>query len=629
MIANKCGKPAWIAAIAVSILTFMIYLPALQNGFVDWDDNVYILDNSNIQSISLKVLKWIFSPEANPTWHPLTLLSFVVDYSIWGLNPFGYHLTNVILHTLNAFLVFILTLRLVGIKSSEKADNILIAAVTALLFGIHPLHVESVAWVSERKDVLCAFFFLLTILAYLRYITTDIKRKKVIYYILCLALFILSLMSKPMAVSLPLVLLIIDIYPLERFEKGLRMTPVFAEKVPFLILSLIASLIAVYSQELGEALRTIEKYPLVPRLFVAMYSYIFYLKKMLFPYNLAPFYPYPENTEVFTFPYIGSGILLAVIIFFCVRVYKRHKVFFATWIYYVITLLPVIGIIKVGSFSAADRYTYLPSLGPFLLAGIGIGYVFRIVSRRQFKILIAVVLIILGFLVEKTIRQISVWHDSITLGSHQIKLYPDSTVGYLIRGNAFNRLGNFHQAVLDLTKIIELDPEYADVYNIRGIVYERLGNYKQAIADHTKALELNPNNADLYFNRGVAYESSWNSQEALADYSMATKLNPTYAEAYYNSGMVYRRLSNYQQAITEFSRAIRFKYHYTKAYYSRGEAYLSVGDFQSAINDFSKVVEFDPKNAMANYGLGVVYSRIGNRERSRVYYKKAADLGFK
>lgn len=322
-----------IVPLCILLITFVIYIPSLKNGFVNFDDYLYVYENPNIQKIDLKFFKWIFTAEANTTWHPLTLLSIAVDYSIWGLNPFGYHLINVVFHAINTVLVFLLFIRLSTVRGEI---SIIPAAIASLLFGIHPLHVESVAWISERKDVLCAFFYLLSIFIYLKYIST--KRKKFFYYTLCLFFFILALMSKPMAVTLPVVILILDFYPLERLNKMKDALPLLIEKIPFLILSLILSIITINFHQTDRVLKTLEQYPLIPRILVALSAYIFYLIKMVFPYNLAPFYPLPAQTDIFTLTYLISGFTLAALTVFSILAYKKNKVYLAVWGYYLVSI---------------------------------------------------------------------------------------------------------------------------------------------------------------------------------------------------------------------------------------------------------------------------------------------------
>jgi hypothetical protein len=365
------NKRVLAVAFLVALLTLLVYLPALQNDFVNWDDHLYIYENPHIRSIDSEFFKWIFTTFHASNWHPLTWLSHAIDYAIWGLNPMGHHLTSIILHGLNTFLVVILIIRLINydrdkapitVENKKFSNNnpIIAGAITGLLFGLHPLHVESVAWVSERKDVLCAFFFLLSILSYLKY-TSPLQKQKTVHYALCLLFFIFALMSKPMAVTLPVVLLILDVYPLGRlhlksaftnpplppFTKGgLGGIKVLIEKLPFLILSLASSVVTIIAQQ--NAIVTFEARPLGERLLVAIRAPVFYLFKMLWPTDLSPLYPYPSKISFLTIEYMGSFILVVCITAFCIWLWKRQKIFAIVWAYYIVTLLPVLGIIQVG-----------------------------------------------------------------------------------------------------------------------------------------------------------------------------------------------------------------------------------------------------------------------------------------
>lgn len=546
-----------------AFITFVVYLPVLQNGFVNWDDDVYVYGNNNIRSINFSFLKWMFSAEANPTWHPLTLLSLATDYSTWGLNPFGYHLTNLILHAFNTFFVFILTVRLIENNKTSERENrhckktVTAGFVTSILFGIHPLHVESVAWISERKDVLCAFFFLLTLIAYFKYISADLQIKKFGYYIGCFIFFILALMSKPMAVSLPIVLLLLDIYPLNRLrETGLKI--LLLEKLPFVLLSGLTALMAAWSQNLGGTLATFETHPIKVRLLVAVRSYIIYLVKMVFPFNLAPYYPYPDPLRIslLNSQYLGPLILLFLIISFCVYQIKCKKIFFAAvWFYYLLTLLPVIGFVQVAEHAAADRYTYLPSIGPFLLSGLGIGYLLEGSAGKQRTLIMALIALLLGILSIETINQIAIWKDSISLWSHEIKIFPNELRAYNNRGLAYSDRGFYEKAVEDLNRAIKIYP-HQKTYNNRAIVNYRLGHYEEAISDFTKAIEFEPKRASAYYNRGNVYCRQGNYKLALRDYSIAIELNPKYARAYYERGKAHKILGNSNEAINDYNAAV-------------------------------------------------------------------------
>lgn len=554
-------KISFLRALAflIAFITFAIYIPALQNGFVNWDDNFYIYENRNIQSIDVAFLKWIFTAVVVALWHPLTLLSYAFDYAIWGLNPFGYHLTNILLHTANTFLVFVLVIRLVGCSNqiapicnkdvSRGYYSIIAGIVAALLFGIHPMRVESVVWVSERKDVLCAFFFLLSALAYLKY-TSSGHSKKQVFYAASLISFIFSLMSKPMAVSLPVVLLILDFYPLNRFTTGFKGTKVMIiEKLPFFLLSIAASLITIWASSAGAALEGLERLPFMTRLLVASKTSIFYLGKMILPQNLVPIYPYPVKIDPFSIEYLVPVFLLAVITILCLWLIRKERLFMAIWLYYIATLAPVIGIIQVGIQASADRYTYLPSLGPFLITGIGVVAVLNRCAKKaiQFSIIVALFLS-LSVLGIRTVKQIYIWSNSITLWSHEIKLYPNAAASYVAynnRGKAYGALGNYNEAIKDYSKVIELNPLYADGYHVRGNIYLKLGNYQQAVGDYTFAIQLKTKYyKEAYSNRGIANYNIGDYQQAINDFNNAIMLDPQDKTAYDNREIVYQRIGH-------------------------------------------------------------------------------------
>lgn len=603
---NQTGYRIFGISFFIALITFIVYLPALQNGFVNWDDYTYVYKNQNIRSLDLAFLKWSLTATVGKLWHPLTLVSLAWDYALWGLNPIGYHLTNILLHTLNTFLVFILITRLMEQSSPKKAillnKGLVAAVITAILFGIHPLHVESVVWISERKDVLSAFFFLTSLLTYLKY-TSCKGSKKNLFYGVCLLLFIMALLSKPMAITLPIVLLILDFYPLKRLEiDGIRNARwVVVEKLPFFVLSILVALITIWISHSEDILMTLEKYPITNRILITFWAYIFYLSKMIMPLNLAPLYPLPLKPNFFTIEYAGSVILLSLLTFVCIRsLLRRGRLFFTVWMYYIVLLIPVIGIVKVGKQAAADHYTYLASLGPFFLAGLGTGYLLERYSGKRYKLAIIGILAFISlFLTETTLRQISVWKDSITLWSHEIRLFPDTTeTAYANRGNAYYELGNYQQAITDYEKAIEINPKYLLAYYNRGNTYYELGNYAFAINDYNHILKfgkINPKNAVVYNARGNAYK---------------------------NAG-------DFRQAINDYNTAIGLNYEYAIAYYSRGNTYYLMGDYQQAERDYNTAIKFDPWNAITYYELGMVYSQLGNNNKAFISYKKAAGLGLK
>jgi protein O-mannosyl-transferase len=523
-------------AATIALATFLVYLPALQNDYVYWDDNLYIFENPNIRSLDAAFFRWAFFGFHVSNWHPLTWISHAVDYALWGLNPPGHHLTSVILHAVNTALVVTLALRLFEIARERSVQNasssylhnrtiLIAAAATGLLFGIHPVHVESVAWVSERKDLLCALFFLLCVMAYVKYArgqgsgvrsqeSGDSGKNRAggftaffnKYYLLSIALFILALMSKPMAVTLPIVLLILDWYPLGRIRSFKTLWLAGVEKLPFFVLSLASSVLTILAQSAGKSMVSMEFVPLTTRLLVAAQALIVYLQKMLLPLNLMPLYTYPKDVSLSSLMYLSALCLGIGVTAACAVLARKQKVWLSVWCFYGVTLIPVLGIIQVGNQPMADRYTYLPSLGPFLIAGMGAAWVSHKAlreDRRRFlvrgaSVLIALILVVcLSCL---TARQTAVWRDSLSLWTYVIEKEPGKIpLAYNNRGMVFFKDGKLDQAIADFDMGITLDPLYAKAYYNRGSVYEKMGRLDKAIADYRKTISLDPLYYEAYY----------------------------------------------------------------------------------------------------------------------------------
>lgn len=511
------NRRALIAASLLSaLITFIIYLPALTNGFVQWDDPKYVFENPSIRTLDLAFLKRAFTEVYFSNWHPLTMISYAVDYALWGLNPLGYHLTNNIVHTVNTALVAVLTVRLISTARPLSAQSVFVAGfVPALLFGIHPVHVESVAWVSERKDVLSALFFIGSVLFYLRYA----QQKKKLCYLLSLASFALAIMSKSMAVTLPAVLLLIDFYPLKRLTGPKAVFNAVVEKLPFFAISAFAAVMAVQSQ--GSAMATFEAVPFDTRFFTALRAYAFYLEKLFVPIGLAPFYPLPAGIDPLGADYLVTYGVLGGITLICLAA-MRYRVFIVTWLYFLGTLLPVIGLVQVGMQSAADRYMYLPSLSLLVLLGAGAA----LIIEKELKTLLAV---FLGFIAlatvalsYATVTQAAVWKDSVTLWDREVELFPDAYIAYVNRAFALKAQGRYKEALADLDMAVEIKPK-ADHYNNRGSVKKKLGDLPGAAEDYRKSLELSPSGA-TYFNLALVLEEAGDFNGAMTNAQKASEL---------------------------------------------------------------------------------------------------------
>jgi tetratricopeptide (TPR) repeat protein len=589
-----------IIAASVAIVTFIVFLPTVQNDFINWDDDSYVYQNPHIRSFDLSLLKWSFT-DTRLMWVPLTKVSHAVVYALWGLNPAGHHLVNVLLHGLNTFLVVILIISLAGhLNGTGQKDfppekskafhlkALVASAVTGLLFGLHPLHVESVAWVTERKDVLYSFFFLLSLLSYLRYVSVSLNRQRSWYYGLCLLFFSFALLSKAMAVTLPAVLLILDVYPLRRFKIEVNLKSqlkVLIEKVPFLGLSFVYTIMTMASYAGHGSLGSLEKYTFAQRIYGSFQELIFYLYKMVFPVNLVPLYPYPSKMSFLSLQYIGSFIAVVVITVFCIYSWRKNRqVYLAVWVYYIVTLLPVLGIIQVGKTAGADRYTYLASIGPFLLTGLVTAAVYERVSRikQRLPILqtaaVATAIAVLVSVSYLTIRQIGVWKNSLVLWNYVIEKEPGKVhIAYNNLGNAYQFKGLFDKAIEQYQIALRLKPDYAIGYNNLGNAYQFKGLFDKAIEQYQAALRLKPDYAEAYNNLGVIYQSRGLFDKAIEQYQKALSRKPDNAQAHYNLGLAYHSKGLFDLAIEQYQTTLRLKPDFAEAYKNLGVAYMRKG----------------------------------------------------
>jgi tetratricopeptide (TPR) repeat protein len=546
-----------LICLALAILTVIIFWPLKDCGFIGFDDNRYVYENAYVQSgLSWNSIGQAFSSELvekSSNWHPVTWLSLMLDYQIFGLNPQGFHLINLLLHILNTILLFLIFHRM--------TKSLWPSAFVACLFAIHPLHVESIAWIAERKDVLSTFFWMLTMGAYSYYVEHPGLRR----YFLVLLFFVLGLMAKPMLVTLPFVLLLLDYWPLRRFQEvkqdhkiqtevlksvtsdkqkkksqkkqALKETlevkkpadpeykwsliyPLLWEKVPLFALAILSSIVTYIAQE-TRAVKSFEVFPLVVRIGNAFVSYITYIGKMIWPSNLAVLYPHPR----FLLPWqvLGSVLLLIAITLAVFWMVKRSPYLATGWFWYVGTLVPVIGIVQVGDQAMADRYTYIPLIGLFIMVAWGIPDLLKKWNYRK-EILLTLSALIILCLSIKTWTQAGYWQNNITLFNHTLKVTDNNCLIYNNRGNTHYILGNYKQAIEDYDRAIEIKPDYTDAYYNRGNTYNILGNYKQAIEDYNRAIEIKPGYVKAYLNRGITYARFGNNNLAVNDLKTAAKL---------------------------------------------------------------------------------------------------------
>jgi len=661
------SRTTFSVAVVVALITLVVYLPALRNDFVTWDDDVNVYDNPHIRVLDWSFFQWAFTDISISYWQPVVWISHAVDYSLWGLNPLGHHLTNIVLHALNTFLVVMLVARLLEFGGSPAGGapqltphyspftthlsrfTLLAAGVAGLLFGIHPLHVESVAWITERKDLLSAVFSLLSALIYIRYASDQsashpgegrsgewLRFISSRWYLLSFVLFLLALASKPMAVTLPVVYLLLDWYPFRRCRSLKRFVPLFAEKIPFLIFGAVAAAGVLLHKTPAEVI-SLTQLTLPDRVAVAASALLGYLRKMVVPLGLSPYYPDPDSVSLLSIEYGGALILVTSITVVCILLTRKYKLFVAVWVCYIVMVMPVLGIVKTKALTVADRFTYLPSLGPFLLAGLSIAWVWtktdalgrsREIARFLAASLLAAVLLFLSYM---TIQQIAVWKNSIIFWSHIIEKEPSrALVAYNNRGNAFKAQGQFELAIRDYSTLLGLDGNSTSAYNNRGLVYRELGQYDHAVADHTMAINLKPDLPYSYNNRALAYRDIGQYGSAIEDFNTAINLAPDYSDAYTNRGWTYQTMGETGLALTDYNRAIGLDPAGYTAFNNRGLIYLETGDLDAAIADLTRAVRINPFFAQSYVNRGLAYEAKGEFDRAVRDYTAAikADPSF-
>jgi tetratricopeptide (TPR) repeat protein len=592
------------AILIIAISSGLAFLPCLENGFTNWDDNLLVTQNPKIRKIDLNHIGVFFNSFHFAHYHPLVLLSFALEYRFFGLNPAAYHATNVVLHILCALLVFWLFYSI--------SSKISVALITSLLFGIHPMKVESVAWIAERKDVLYAFFYLGAMISYVYYV----KKGSLYLYFVTLGLFLFSLLSKAMAVTLPFLFFAFD-YGLERVW-GRK---VIWEKIPFILLSVIFGIIAIIAHNPSgdQTLKT--AFSLLDNIFLASYAAIFYPFKIFFPFTISCVYPYPEESGGhLPLMYLISPMILVLLIFGIIWAGKRctTKIYFGSLVFF-IPLLPILKLVPFGAAITADRFIYVSSLGIFYLLAEGAVFLYK-KSGNSMEAKIAVIttsIVMMGGLFYLTENRCRVWKDDITLWNDALKKYPRFATGYNNRGNAFHQKGDPAQAISDYNEALRLDPQYARAYFNRGNSLFDMNQTDRALGDINKALEIDPGFPEAYNNRGFVYTHLREYGKAIEDFNKAIGLRRDYAEAYYNRGWTFGQTGDLEKAISDFKKTLEIDPLYPDAHNNLGLVYSLQKDYDRAIGEYTKEIEFHPDSARAYANRSMAYFEKGEKDLAR------------
>jgi len=550
-------KQTGMIYVLLAIAVLAVFSQLIRYEFVIIDDPVYVIFNRHITSgMTADSFIWAVSTKYADLWHPLVWLSFMLDYRVFGLNAGGYHLTNLLLHMMSSLMLFWLFHRMTGALWKS--------AFIAAFFALHPLHVESVAWISERKDVLSAFFWMLTLCLYVVYTEKPVIQR---YWPVVLG-FVCALMSKPMVVTLPVVLLLLDYWPLRRFvsvQKNLLWQ--IKEKSPFFLLSVFVVIITLYDLKASD----IKQYPLDLRLANAVVSFAAYLIKTFWPVTLSIFYPFPDSIPGLRLA--GSVIFIAVVSVAVVRMRRRHPYLLAGWMWYAVTIFPVIKIVQISSDAMADRYHYLPSIGIALMIAWGIPLFFKEENYRK-KIMFPAAVLFLAMLAFGSWRQCGFWQNSVTLLEHAVKVQKDVYVLHDYLGHALYFEGKSRAAIVEFNKAVFLNPGYARAYVNRGNVYAAIRNYDEALKDYQTAVRLRPDEVDAHYMKGMVHSKTGRYQQAIEDFSQTIALDQNHARAFHDRGLAYFHLGRYEQAISDYDEAIRRNPDFTLAYHNRAYGYF-------------------------------------------------------
>jgi protein O-mannosyl-transferase len=635
-----------VVYVALMVATLLAFWGVTGADFIHFDDRTYVAENSHIQGgITLDDFKWAFTTFHAANWHPVTWISHMLDVQFFGLNPHAHHGVNLLFHLANTALLFFVLHRMT--KALWRS------AFVAALFALHPLHVESVAWVAERKDLLSTFFLLLTLCTYALYT----ERRRTSRYLAVLLSYGLGLLAKPMLVTLPFVLVLLDYWPLGRFESkpGKFLLPdrqksgkkhtkkaappeeqpeswraalgrLLLEKIPLFVLALVSSVVTFLAQRQGGAVQPIENLSLSLRIENALISYCVYIGKMLWPTHLAFFYPYQKSWAVWQVS--GAVLFLLAITALVLRSAKSCRYALVGWFWYIGTLVPVIGLIQVGDQAQADRYTYIPLIGLFIIAAWFFPELFKKWRyRNQALVLLAAGILLACF--GSTRMQVRHWQNSFTLSEHALNVTGNNAFVYHFRGNAYAAQGNYKQAIKDYDRAIQIKPGWAQPYTNRGSAYESMGNPTQAIEDYDRAIAIAPKAALTFYNRGNARIATGGYRQAIKDYDRAIEINPNYGLAYINRGNVYTAMGNPTQAVKDYDNAIAIDPQTALAFYNRGNAHAAMGSYEQAIKDYDRAIEINPRYASAYRGRAISYGGLGNKKQAYEDLRAAAALGDK
>jgi protein O-mannosyl-transferase len=652
--APRRWRSSFVVPAALALMTFIVFLPALKAGFVNWDDDINFLDNANYRGLGAAQLQWMFTTFLIGHYIPFTWMTFGLDYVVWGMNPAGYHLTNILLHVANAVLFYFIALHLLRLSvPARPADGpsapILGSAFATLLFAVHPLRAESVAWITERRDVLSGLFCLAAILTYLQYCgvpdrQTGRARNAPGWYWASLGFFALALLSKSMAMTLPAILLLLDAYPLRRLGvvgSGRRWLPsrsVVVEKLPFFLLSLVAAYTALVALDHtthvtsgpggsipSTAEATVEVSP-IDRVAISANALLFYLWKMAVPLRLSPDYhlPFPAGFE--TWPALISFAVVLLVTAIVIVGHRRWPALAAAWVGCMVMLSPVIWVPQI----AADRYTYLACAGWALLCGGGLASAWRYCQRRNIDArisgsLVALALAVVAALGVLTWNQVGVWRDSETLWAHAVAVWPSSRSHFKL-GEILAQRGDLAKAIENFEAALRIDPRNTYAHTALGFAFAIQGRLTEALEQYDDALRIAPRFASAHTGLGLVFARQGKLSEASDQFRRALEIDAGDAQAHTNLGLILKKQGQRGEAAAHFRQAVRADPNSEQAQYQWGLALAEEGKLSEATDHLRAALRINPRSAEAHRSLAEVLMREGRSDEAEEQFQEARRL---
>ena len=619
--ANTPGKkkpsysnPVVLGAGVIALVAFAVFSPALSAELLGWDDYSYIRDNPLITVFTWENILHVFNFKTVVlgNYHPLTVLSYMIEYQVAGTKPFLYHFDNLLLHLFNIILVA----RLVWLLTKKNSATLIAAA----LFALHPMRVESVVWAAERKDVLYTFFFLISLIFYIHFLLRSNRNMQ--YYLISLLFFVLSVLSKGQAVVLTLVIFLVDYW----FSKKIDLTSLL-NKIPYLIISIVSGIIAMMAQHSSLTEQRLMAHSVFERIVTAAFNVSAYLYKLVFPFQLSSFYPYPSDGDKL---WVYAGALLSVVLIVLVAVlFRKNKTIVFGSLFYLLTLSIVSQILPVGNAIMADRYTYVPYIGLFFIAGVLLDRYITAKPKHAVTVVSAVILVLAVFSI-KTYAQAKVWHDNGTLWQNAVDLNPGNGVAYTNLGKHHNEMQEYAVSIGLLKKAVECRNDYYDKFNAwqnLGSAYSRTGNHAEAIRCFSESVALRPGHTEGWFNRGLSNTDLGKYDSAVADFTMiVAKLNPEHKRAWYSRAVAWNKSGQADSAIADYTSAIAVDPGYGEAYVNRGNIRFSRNDYAAALDDYNRAAEIFPGDGTVFLNRSFVLFRMQRYREALDDALRARDL---